>query len=243
MRSGLFSLIVAGVLPLQGTIVPPTPAYPAASIAARAAGVAVADFRTDTEGRMVTVTVLEAPDLAIASAVHDALMRWNPGPSRILGQEDKPRPRTGTVIFYFVLADGTGKVLRPDQMPGGPPARRPSPRSSGPPPPRPTAAPAVNTAHGEALEEIDENALAALASTHKDLAVLDSRVREAFKRGHRDGAVNIPREELQIRGPIELRGRRIVVVDCTQDDIRWCRIAGSMLENKGFERVVLLGRR
>ena len=243
MKTGMLSLIVAGVLPLQGTNVPPTPAYPAASIAARAAGVAVADFRTDAEGRMVTVTVLEAPDLAIAAAVHDALMRWNPGPSRILGQEDTPRPRTGTVSFYFVLDGGTGKVRRPDEMPGGPPARRQSPPSSGPPPPRPTAAPAVKTTHGEALQEIDEPTLSALAAKHKDLAVLDSRVRDAFKRGHRDGAVNIPREELQIRGPIELRGRRIVVVDCTQDDIRWCRIAGSMLENKGFERVALLVRR
>ena len=55
--------------------------------------------------------------------------------------------------------------------------------------------------------------------------------------------MNIPMNELAIRGPVELGGqpeRGLVVVDCTA--IHWieCRWAGSILESRGVENVSLL---
>ena len=55
--------------------------------------------------------------------------------------------------------------------------------------------------------------------------------------------MNIPMNELAIRGPVELGGRPEsgpVVVDCTV--IHWieCRWAGGILESKGVENVSLL---
>jgi rhodanese-related sulfurtransferase len=59
--------------------------------------------------------------------------------------------------------------------------------------------------------------------------VLDVREREDFKRGHRAGAVNIPRDELAIRAYIELERARPVVIDCSQAETRECRQAANLL--------------
>ena len=223
----------------------PLPAYPAASVTAGTSGVAVAEFRTDTAGKVVWADVLEAPDSAVAGAVREAVMQWTFEPVTILGRENEPRARAGKLIFYFVVENGRGVVRSPEEMPGGPkPRPRPSGRAPGPPPPGPppgppAALPAGAAGHGEQIPEIREAELAARAANER-LAVVDTRVRDAFRRGHREGAVNIPRDELQIRGGIELRGHRVVVVDCTNDDMRWCRISGEMLARAGLPEVLLL---
>ena len=77
------------------------------------------------------------------------------------------------------------------------------------------------------------------------IVVVDVRSRSDYQ-GGRTGiaaAMNIPLNELAIRGPVELGGRPErgpVVVDCTE--IHWieCRWAGSILESKGVENVSLL---
>lgn len=222
----------------------PLPAYPAASIAAGTAGVAVADYRTDVTGKMAAVEILEAPDEHIANAMRETLMQWVLEPSRLRGRENEPRPRRDTEILYFVIENGKGIVRWPEEMPGGPkPRPRPGARPTGPPPAGPpTAAPSTSVSHGEDIPEILEPALIARAAKER-LVVVDTRVRAAYRRGHREGAVNIPREELQTRGGIELRGHTLVVVDCTNDDMRWCRIAGDMLRRAGFAEVLLLVKR
>jgi rhodanese-related sulfurtransferase len=224
----------------------PLPAYPAASLAAGASGVAVADYRTDVTGRMAAVEILEAPDEHIAGVMRETLMRWVLEPSRIRGRENEPRPRRDTEILYFVIENGKGVVRRPEEMPGGPkPRPRPGAEPAGPPPAGlppagpPATAPSTSVSHGEDISEILEPALIVRA-TKERLVVVDTRVRAAYRRGHRDGAVNIPREELQTRGGIELRSHTLVVVDCTNDDMRWCRIAGDMLRRAGFKEVLLL---
>ena len=74
--------------------------------------------------------------------------------------------------------------------------------------------------------------------------VVDVRSRSDYQRSQTGiAAINIPLNELAIRGPVELGGRPergSVVVDCTA--IHWieCRWAGSILENRGIENVSLL---
>jgi hypothetical protein len=188
--------------------------------------------------------VREAPDASIATAVREAVLQWTYEPVTILGRENEPRAREGKLIFYFVIENGRGVVRSPEEMPGGPkprprPSGRATPPPSGPPPAPPAAMPAGAAGHGEQIPEIREAELTARAAKER-IAVVDTRVRDAFRHGHREGAVNIPRDELQIRGGIELRGHRVVVVDCTNDDMRWCRISGEMLTRAELPEVLLL---
>lgn len=92
--------------------------------------------------------------------------------------------------------------------------------------------------------EIDDAEFQDLIAKDGDrLVVVDVRRRSDY-RGSRTGiaAINIPMNELAVRGPVELGGpeREAVVVDCTS--IHWseCRWAGSILENRGIKKVLLL---
>ena len=70
--------------------------------------------------------------------------------------------------------------------------------------------------------------------------VLDIGEREAFRRGHRDGAINIPHDELDVRAPVELDPRKPHVIDCTQEERSRCRHALDTLRQKGFSQLALL---
>jgi hypothetical protein len=220
------------------------PVYPPASLAAGVAGVAVAEVRTDTTGKVVWTNVLEAPDDAMSSAVREAVLQWKIGPVTVFGRENEARAAEAKIVFYFVVENGRGVVRSPVEMPGGP-KRRPRPSAppgtppSGPPPAPPVMVNAGAGGHGDEIPEISAADLAARLATER-IVVVDTRVRDAFRYGHRDGAVNIPRDELQTRGGIELGGHQLVVVDCTNDDMRWCRISGEMLTRAGIPNVQLL---
>src|SRR5215472_9411923 len=54
----------------------PAPIYPAAALAKKVTGVAVAAILLDRNGHLQSLIVLQAPDDAIGQSVHDALMRW-----------------------------------------------------------------------------------------------------------------------------------------------------------------------
>ena len=89
----------------------PMPRYPAASLARGIVGVAVAEVSVDTQGRMDSIRILEAPDAAIARSVGDALSRWRfATPEPVLG---RPVKLTSRLAFYFVIDHGEGRVLNP----------------------------------------------------------------------------------------------------------------------------------
>ena len=71
---------------------------------------------------------------------------------------------------------------------------------------------------------------------------LDVGEREAFKRGHWPGAVNIPADELQIRGGPELPRDGTIVIDCTQEQNFRCAAASSLLLEQGFPSVIVMVR-
>lgn len=72
--------------------------------------------------------------------------------------------------------------------------------------------------------------------------ILDVGDRASFKRGHLEGAINIPHDEVLVRGPIELRGRERIVIDCTQQESFYCKIADHVLKDAGFKDVRILRR-
>lgn len=72
--------------------------------------------------------------------------------------------------------------------------------------------------------------------------ILDVGDRASFKRGHLDGAINIPHDELDVRARIELRGRNRLVIDCTQEETFHCLFADHVLKDIGFKGVPILRR-
>ena len=216
----------------------PKPEYPAASLTTQVAGVVVASVRFDLDGKLSTLEILESPDPHTAAAVRDALARWIVPPTQILGRETKS-PIRGKLTFYFQVRDGKGVVLDPDEIPGGPARPKPRPAQSAPPQGPAPAPPAVRTGgHATAktitVEEFKKRSGKAI--------VLDVGEREAFKRGHWPGAVNIPADELQIRGGPELRRDGTIVIDCTQEQNFRCAAASSFLADQGFPSVLVMVR-
>ncbi len=226
--------------------VAPMPEYPRESLSAKVSGVVVAAVGFGLDGRAQSVEILESPDALTAAAVQEAVSRWS-----IPGGQGADRPDNyviqGKLTFYFQFRNGKGSVVDPDQMPGGTPRPKPTPAvtispagvpSLSVPPPPPKSMPG---SHGETLETIAVATFKKQAASTKHV-VLDSGGREAFKRGHWPGAINIPLDELAVRGGPELPRERLIVVDCTREEMQLCRWAGGRLVAQNFTKVVLLVR-
>jgi hypothetical protein len=204
----------------------PKPVYPAALQEKKITGVAVAGVVVSPDGRMSTVVVLEAPDPLMRDAVKDALLQW----TRKAGITDN-RAWASKLIFYFQVRNGVGVVLNPDEMPG---ARTP------PPPSNARAGGQQQTIVHHAPSGPSLGLVELQRQTSAGTAVLvDVRERDGFRVSHRAGAVNIPMDELDTRGPIELPAAKTIVVDCGQIDPEVCSITEHILEGKKFRVAVL----
>ncbi len=72
--------------------------------------------------------------------------------------------------------------------------------------------------------------------------VIDPRDRISFRQGHSERAINIPRDELLVRGPAELTMNQLVYLDCQDSSQQDCRTAGFALQDAGFKELVLVLR-
>jgi TonB family protein len=215
----------------------PLPSYPPGSLAKKIGGVVVVSIVTDSEGAPTSVTVLEAPDEAIASIVPEALKTWTFAPA-LVGAQMAKRGLMGKLTFYFQVSNG--RVLNPQDMPGGPvmPSHEgPSSAPTVPPPSRPAVSHA-GSIDGTTWTEIGEPELNKLQLAERPI-VLDIRPRSDFSRGHRTGAVNIPADELAVRAGIELDKVRPVVVDCSREETRMCQRAAATLKAAKFSRILI----
>ena len=196
----------------------PAPAYPATSLARKVTGVAVAAILLDRNGHLQSVNILQAPDDAIGQSVHDALMRWTFRPIGV--------PMKGKIFFYFNIKKGSASVVSPEEI-----------------------NPAINHDQSRAtkqgdddVNQIDEDQLDLMRGKGQ-LTVLDIRDRSAYQKGHRDGAVNIPIDEVPQRASVELPLHLPIVVDChpEQPPIR-CSAAVHMLSFLGFDKISVVAR-
>lgn len=205
------------------------PEYPAASTQRKSSGVAVAAVTFGADGRTSDVRVLEAPDAEIAKSVESAVRGWTWTPFRVANRPE-PYGARGKLTFYFRLDGGKPRVVAPD-FPERP---KPKPSAGG------GAAPEVHHGHhGANATEVNEQQLKQLVPAP---VVLDIGERDAFKREHRPGAINIPRDELPSRARMELDPKKSYVIDCTRDERTWCLFANDVLRDSGFSRVSLLVR-
>ena len=110
----------------------PFPRYPAASLGNGTAGVAVASILIGFDGRMERVDVLEAPDPHVADAVRDALGQWVLPPIRFDHNPGVPYKGMATMVFYFLIEEGEGRVVSGPVLAAERSAAEPSPRTTGP---------------------------------------------------------------------------------------------------------------
>jgi hypothetical protein len=209
-----------------------TPSYPATSVKAKTAGVAVADVTAPVAGGAPAVEILEAPDEAIADAVRAALAGWTFPTLRFA--------TSARLTFYFRIENGKGRVLNPQDMPGGPTIKpRPTYTPENPPPvAKPSTQQATRTLSEGDTTPMTLDELQKLTGADRP-TILDVGNRAAFKRGHLEGAINIPHPEIAVRGPIELRGRGRIVIDCTQEETFYCLFADHVLKDAGFKVAIL----
>lgn len=97
------------------------PTFPSYSLSRGSTGVMVANVTVNKEGTVSGVTILEAPDELIASAVRDEFKKWRFHPVTLPG--GSPVRFQGKVFLYFRVVGGRGFVLDPlaDTATGGPP--------------------------------------------------------------------------------------------------------------------------
>ena len=205
----------------------PFPRYPAASLGNGTAGVAVASILIGFDGRMERVDVLEAPDPHVADAVRDALGQWVLPPIRFDHNPGVPYKGMATMVFYFLIEEGEGRVV------SGPVLA--AERSTADPA---DDRPADDRPADDRPRRIDDAELRELLET-ADPVLVDPRARDLYAQGHRDGAVNIPERELQSRAAIELPHSRPVVVDCRRGSESMCDVAARVLQRVGFPEVAV----
>lgn len=87
---------------------------------------------------------------------------------------------------------------------------------------------------------IDENRLRLLIASHEPLVILDVRDRALFTLGHKDGAKNIPLDELDVRATNELIAEDTVVLVADEDD--QSNIGYRILDEHGFTKILTLDR-
>ena len=209
----------------------PLPEYPAASIRRNAIGVAVAAVTFGDDGRTRKVQVLQSPNDDIARAVEAAVQRWTWTPIRVADRTETYGAE-GKLVFYFQLEGGKARVIEPE-LPSAP---KRSPSGADRPPP------AVHGGgHGSNATEVTEADLKARVGAPEP-TVIDIGDRDAFKRGHRPGAINIPEDELILRARMELDPKKTYVIDCTQEERLRCGIAHDALKDLGIIHVALLVR-
>ncbi len=91
-------------------------------------------------------------------------------------------------------------------------------------------------------EMIERQRASGLQADIKETAqIVDVRVRDEFEMESTPKALNIPLDELQVRGPVELNPQIPVSIDCTRTPMDRCRTAESYLRGEGFEHVSRAG--
>ena len=91
-----------------------TPHYPSTSVKTRKTGVAVAKVQIDQNGKVKTITVVQAPDAAISEEVRAAVRQWTFNIPNDMHLDDKTgRLLSSTLTFYFKISGSTSLVLEP----------------------------------------------------------------------------------------------------------------------------------
>jgi TonB family protein len=186
------------------------PTYPRESIERKAEGVCVVAIHVSTAGKTMYANVLQSPDDDIGKTAVRAARGWAFEPIFVSAGERQVEAEVDAKLTFFFLLDGTGggAVIEPE--------------------PRALQRGSSEVGVRRVVQEIGEAELPGLTTRLPGLVVVDVRSREAFAAGHREGASNIPVDELTPRSR-ELASAKGVVVDCYSDMRPVCDMAVSEL--------------
>jgi len=201
----------------EWAITSPPPEYPRTSLAKRVTGVVVAAVLFNEKGTTEAVDIIQSPDAETGSAVRDAVMQWKIKPIMA------GLVANATLAFYFHMKGRDGVVLNPAEMRGDQPWRE------------------ERETRGRAAREADHRSgVSSAVNSVEHTAPRHSRS-GTFGEGHEKGAVNIPFEEVLLRGPAELPVARHIVIDC-RDPLDLCAMPVHWLVSNGFGQVSILRR-
>jgi rhodanese-related sulfurtransferase len=195
----------------------PQPAYPSGSLRRGATGVAVAAIFITADGRVRQVNILQAPDDDIRRTLVTTLSTWTFSPVQLQSTRSAV-PAFGRLVFYYRTTKTGGEILTPSEAASKAGFKPTRTRSS----------------------EQQEISSAELTTKYRNVLVVDIREREEFSASHREGAINIPVDELDSRAPVEVPTGRPVAVDCSVDTSRTCRQAAHRLRSLGFPSVLVI---
>jgi len=200
----------------------PKPNYPASAVAKNTSGVAVVMISVTSKGVVESAVVLQSPGPEFSDSVSAAVQKWVFSAVAPVGRE--PLPFRGKLTFYFDVENGTGRVREISDFKAGAAMLRPGApvARSGTP----------NTGEAPSAAPITPAELAQLSKSAK-VFLIDIRERDAFRRGARPNAINIPYDELAVRAVVEVPEKSVAVIDCTQEEESGCRVATRALQDAG----------
>ena len=202
------------------------PEYPSASLAKGVEGVVVSQVFV-ANGRIQRVDLLQAPNEEIGVRVREALMKWV-FKNDLRAPDGAPAMVRSKVMIYFGIRNGKGIVRTSAEMIVARETEGKPIAGTGPSAPYPT------------IYEPDWLRLQKQGPVKAVL--LDVRDRDSFRKGHLNGALNIPENELSVRAPAELSKTTPLVVDCPTSSGDLCSYAAPILQRLGFTKVSMLKR-
>ncbi len=87
------------------------PEYPEEALSAGAQGLVVAAVRSNPNGDLVTIKILQSPDPSISKAVVNALKQWKM--KRTVNGGGEPSRYQGELRFHYIIENGVGRVENP----------------------------------------------------------------------------------------------------------------------------------
>jgi hypothetical protein len=90
-----------------------------------------------------------------------------------------------------------------------------------------------------------------MQARHKPFTLVDIRDRDKFGNGHLPGAINIPLDEFEVRGPHEVKKDSLLIVDCSycsECELKQrssglpslCTISAQLIDETGFRNLALV---
>lgn len=93
---------------------------------------------------------------------------------------------------------------------------------------------------GEDARRVSEEEFKRATASGQKLIVIDVRERPEFARGHLDGAINIPADELEVRAINELSPTDFFLIYCGCFEDSLSQVARNILNEQGFRRLAIL---
>jgi TonB family protein len=188
------------------------PSYPKAALTAGRGGSALATLTVGKDGRVEeTVVTGSRIDSECEASIRSTVQRWVFTPIRVARETGGSEPVRFRGSLTFTFDPASGIVTR----------------GSGP----------QSSANGPTIERVRWSAASEAVATLTD--IIDVRERRVFRKGHSEGVLNVPLEELSDRVDTEFSLASTIGVDCSRVESVTCDSAAEILQQAGKSVVAI----